>query len=75
MKLFPVNKNSIALLFVAAITFTFFIAGLLDILDYFIIKSLLFFNFTGLVIVAISYALKNEDKKNRPKDKLQDDSH
>ncbi len=75
MKLFPLNKNSIALLLVGAITIGFFMAGLLKVLDYFIIKALLFSCFATLVIVAISYALKNESKKNRPEDKLQDDSH
>lgn len=75
MKLFPINKNSIALLGVAALTIGFFVAGMLDVLNYFIIKALLFSSFTALVIIAISYASKNEAKKNRPEDKLQDDSH
>jgi hypothetical protein len=75
VKLFPLNKNSLALLFVAAITIGFFAAGLLKILDYFIIKALLFSSFTALIIIAISYASKNETKKKRPEDKLQDDSH
>ena len=75
MKLFPLNKNLIALLLVAALTFVFFVAGLLKVLDYFIVKALLFSSFTVLVIIAIRYASKNEAKKNRPEDKLQDDSH
>ena len=75
MKLFPLNRNSIALSFVVIITIGFFIAGLLKVLDYFIIKALLFSGFVALLVVAINYALKNDDKKNRPKDKLQDDSH
>lgn len=75
MKLFPLNRNSIALSFVGIITVGFFIAGLLKVLDYFIIKALLFSGFVALLVVAINYALKNDDKKNRPKNKLQDDSH
>ncbi len=75
MKLFPLNRNSIALSFVTIITIGFFAAGLLKVLDYFIVKALLFSGFVALVTVAINYALKNDIKKNRPEDKLQDDSH
>ena len=75
MKLFPLNKNSIALLLVVILSVGFFVAGLLKVLDYFIVKVLLFSSFTALVIIAIGYALKNDTKKNRPEDKLQDDSH
>jgi hypothetical protein len=75
MKLFPLTKNSIALSFVVIMTIGFFIAGLADVLDYFIVKALLFSSFGVLVIIAMSYALKNNIKKNRPKDTLQDDSN
>ncbi|WP_296386466.1 hypothetical protein [Winogradskyella sp.] len=75
MKLFPLTKNSFALILVALVTFGFFVAGLLKVLDYFIVKALLFIGFGALVIVAISFALKNDTQKNRPEDKLQDDSH
>lgn len=75
MRFFPLNKNSIALLIVAIIAFGFFAAGMFEVLDYFIIKALLFTLFGGLLIVAFWHALKNDTKKNRPKDKLQDDSH
>ncbi len=74
MKLFPLNKNSIALLCVALIAIGFFVGGLFNVLDYFIVKALLFSGFGATVIISISYALKNETKKNRPEDKLQDDS-
>jgi len=66
MKLFPLNKNSIALLFVGVITIGFFIAGLSNILDYIIIKVLLFSGSVTLVIVAIGFALKNDTKKKSP---------
>ena len=75
MKFFPSDRNSIALSFVGIITIGFFAAGLLKVLDYFIIKALLFSGFVALVIVAINYALKNDIKKNRQEDKLQDESH
>ena len=70
MKLFSLSKNSIALSAVALIVIGFFVAGLFNVLDYFIVKALLFFGFGTLVIISISYGLKNETKKNRPKDKL-----
>ena len=63
MKLFPLNKNSIALLFVAIIAFGFFVAGMFNVLDYFIIKALLFGLFGGLLVIAFWHALKNDIKK------------
>lgn len=60
MKLFPLNKNSIALLMVTAIAFGFFFSGLLDILDYFIVKALLFASTAALVVAAMYFTLKNE---------------
>jgi len=75
MKLFPLNKNSIALLFVGLVAIGFFAAGLFKVLDYFIIKVLLIGGFAILLVISIIYASKNKIKKNRPEDKLQDDSH
>jgi Na+-transporting NADH:ubiquinone oxidoreductase subunit NqrC len=54
---------------------SFFLAGLFNVLDYFIIKALLLSVYSAIVISSISYALKNETEKKRPEDKLQDDSH
>ncbi len=73
MKWFPINKNTIALLFVIIVTLGFFIAGLFEVLDYLIIKFLLICGYIGLVAVAIFFAVKN--RKDRLEDKLQDDSH
>jgi hypothetical protein len=75
MKLIPLNKNSIALIFVAIIAIGFFAAGLFEVLDYVIIKALLFTGFGFLFVIAIVFTIKNENKKNRPKETLQDDSH
>ena len=75
MRLIPTTTNSIALTIVTIIVIGFFVAGLFEILNYFIVKALLLTCFVGLFIVAIRFALKNEDKKNRPEDELQDDSH
>ena len=75
MKLFPLNRNSIALCLVTFVSIGFFIAGLCEVLDYFIMKVLLFTTYGALFVVSILYALKNDDEKNRPEDQLQDDSH
>ncbi len=75
MRFFPLSKNSIALLLAALITFGFFAAGMFEVLDYFIIKALLFTLFGGMLIFAIWRALKNDTIKNRLEDELQDDSN
>lgn len=75
MKLLPLNKNYITLIIVATLTLGFFIAGLFKILDYLIIKVLLFSGFGVLLLIAIRSAFKNEFKKKRSEDKLQNDSH
>ncbi len=75
MRLFPLNKNSIALLLATLITFGFFAAGMFEVLDYFIIKALLFTLLGGMLILAFWHALKNDIKKNRPEDELQDNSN
>ena len=75
MKLFPLNTNTLALCFAGLIVIGFFIAGLLNILDYFIVKALMFSGFALLIVIAINYGLKNEIKRKRLEDKLQDDSH
>ena len=75
MKLIPVNRNSVALIVVAVLTIGFFISGLLHILDYFIVKALLFVSFSILVVIAFWYTFQNDAKKNRPEDSPQDDLH
>jgi len=64
-----------ALILTAAVTIGLFVSGLLEILDYFIVKALLFIGFGILFSAAIAYGIKNDTKKNHPEDKLQDDSH
>lgn len=75
MKFIPKTKDSIALTFVGLLAIGFFLAGMFDILNYIIIQILTFLCFGGLLAVAVYFALKNEVKKNRPEDKLQDGSH
>jgi hypothetical protein len=73
MKLFPLNKNSLALILVSAVAIGFFVAGLFEVLDYFILQVLLFLGYTSLIVTAFYYAIKNH-KKNRLENNLQDDS-
>ena len=75
MRLIPKTKDSIALTMVTAIAIGFFVAGIFDILDYFIVQMLLLLSFVRLLSVGISMAIENDRKENRPEDKLQDDSH
>jgi len=75
MNLFSLNKNSLALILVGAVAIGFFVSGLFKVLDYFIVQILLFFGYAALVVIALSHAIKNERKKNRPEDNLQDDSN
>lgn len=74
MRLFPLNKHNAPLLLVAAVAIGFFIGGLFEVLDYFIIKVLMFMAYGALLILGIGYALLN-DKKNRLEDTPQDDSY
>jgi hypothetical protein len=48
---------------------------LFDVLDYVIVKAMLFLGFGALFVAALIFAFKNESKKNRPEDELQDDLH
>ena len=73
MNLFSLTKNSFALLCVALLTIGFFVGGLFNVLDHFIVKTVLFSGFGALVIFSFSFALNNRNKKNLPEDKLQDD--
>lgn len=72
---FLLDKNFMALTFVVLVTIGFFIAGLLQILDYFIVKVILFASFGILFFIAFLSAIKSYRKKNRLEDKPQDDSH
>jgi hypothetical protein len=74
MKTVHLNKNNLALILAIVLGIGFFVAGLFEVLDYFIIQVLLFLGFGSLVIATFYYGLKN-DKKKRLEAKLQDDSH
>ncbi|SHH44062.1 hypothetical protein [Winogradskyella jejuensis] len=70
---FPINNNTIALCFVAAITVIFIIAGIFDVLDYAIIKILLIGLTSGLALITSVILFKKEIKRNRLKGNPQDD--
>ncbi|WP_439152467.1 hypothetical protein [Winogradskyella sp.] len=53
---------------VAIVGIGFFTAGMFEVLDYIIIKALLFGGFGILIIMAFVFAFKNSVKKNRPED-------
>ena len=72
---FPINKNTISLAVVTVILLLFFVAGAFDVLDYVIIKILLIGLTSVVAIVIAANFFKNSLKKNRPEDKLQDDSN
>lgn len=74
-KLIPKTKDAIALTCATFIALSFFIAGFCDVLNYLIVKAILFLSFGALFVFTIIFAFKNEAKKNRPESEtLQDDS-
>ena len=50
----------------------FFIAGLLQLLDNFIVMMILFLGFIGIVVHIILVKSKNDSKKNLPPDSYRD---
>ena len=75
MRFFSLGKNQFSLLLTTVVTVGFLISGLFRILDYFIVKVLLFISFGSLFIIALLITLKSNRQKNRLEEKLQDDSH
>lgn len=53
------SKNTLTLLFSALIFIGYLVAGLLNLLDYFIVKATLFSSLTLLAIYLISIVIKN----------------
>nr|WP_321233082.1 hypothetical protein [uncultured Psychroserpens sp.] len=61
------TRNTLTLVFSGLIAAGFFISGLLDILDYLIVKAILFSAFTALAIYLILIVMKDSEKKNHLK--------
>ena len=59
-------SDKITLLATGIFTLFFFITGILDILDHFLVKTILFVGFFGIVVNIILVKSKDEDKKNLP---------
>ncbi|NNE33171.1 MAG: hypothetical protein HKN40_12465 [Winogradskyella sp.] len=74
MKYFPINIDTISLALVGLVAVGFFIGGMLEVLNLFIIKALIILGFLGVLVIAVHFAIRNEVKKNRPEYKPQDDT-
>jgi hypothetical protein len=59
-------NDKITLLATGILTLFFFITGLLDLLDHFLVKTVLFVLFFAIVVNIILAKSKDEDKKNLP---------
>ena len=59
-------NDKISLLATGIFTLFFFITGVLGILDHFLVKTILFVGFFGIVVNIILVKSKDEDKKNLP---------
>ncbi len=61
------SKNTIALTVTGIIAIGFFVAGLFNVLDYFIVKLLLFAGFAMLMIYVVYIVVKQyNETKNHP---------
>jgi len=61
------KNDKISLLATALFTAFFFVCGLLNILDHFLVKTILFVVFLGIVVNIILVKSKDENQKNLPK--------
>lgn len=57
------TKNTLALLFSGLIVAGFFVSGVLDILDYLIVKALLFSAFAALAFYLVLIVLKKSESE------------
>ncbi|MBR9915062.1 MAG: hypothetical protein GYB32_09600 [Algicola sp.] len=61
------TRNTLTLIYSGLIVVGFFIAGVLDILDYLIVKAILFLAFALLAVYLVMIILKDSEKENHPK--------
>ncbi|WP_431135298.1 hypothetical protein [Psychroserpens mesophilus] len=57
------SKNTLALIYTGILLFGFFISGIFDVLDYIIVKFLLFTGFALLVFILIWIVIKDSYSK------------
>ena len=60
------NNDKISLFSTALLALFFFIVGLIDLLDNFIVRMILFLGFIGIVVNIIIIKSKSGNKKNLP---------
>lgn len=70
---FSFTRNNMVLAGVIIITLGFIVAGVFDVLDYLIVKFLLFSGFTALFVMAVLVIIDEKKRKNRLGDNSQDD--
>lgn len=61
-------NDKITLISTGVFILFFFISGLLNILDHFVVKTILFAGFIAIIVNIILIKSKDEDKKNLPPD-------
>lgn len=54
------SKNTLALIYTGILVFGFFISGIFDVLDYIIVKALLFTGFASLGAILVWIAVKDK---------------
>ncbi|MFK7781078.1 hypothetical protein [Psychroserpens sp.] len=54
------SKNTLALIYTGILVFGFFISGIFGMLEYIIVKALLFTGFAALVAVLVWIAIKDQ---------------
>ena len=70
---FSFTRNNLVMGGVIIITLGFIIAGVFDVLDYLIVKFLLFSGFAVLFVVAVLVIIDEKKRKNRLGENSQDD--
>ena len=54
------SKNNLALIYTGVLVFGFFISGLFNVLDFIIVKALLFIWFAALGVILVWIAVKDK---------------
>ena len=62
------NKNTLAIICSGILVLGFFFSGVFGVLDYIIVKALLFSGFAIFVSILIYIALKDSEQKKSPQD-------
>ncbi|MEY8867941.1 MULTISPECIES: hypothetical protein [Flavobacteriaceae] len=60
------SKDTLALIYASVLTLCFFVAGIFNVLDNFMIKTLLFVGFALFAVYLVIHFLKDIENKNHP---------